>query len=229
MEQSHSNIADASYKVLVLGETCVGKTALINCLVGREFRSSMLPTIGVDFVKKTFNVDGARIQLAVWDTAGQERFRSITKMQYRGAQGIVLVYDVTNPSTFTHLSYWMNSINNIARKEISHSHNHLEPVPIVLIGNKIDLKDRIKVSTSKGKKLASREMAFEFFETSAKTGENVQLVFERLAYHITDICNPQLMSQYYPNLTIPEEITKAELNDSPPFKVKDDKIRKCAC
>ncbi|XP_036364773.1 ras-related protein Rab-3C [Octopus sinensis] len=113
----------------------------------------------------------------------------------------------------------MNSINNIARKEISHSHNHLEPVPIVLIGNKIDLKDRIKVSTSKGKKLAAREMAFEFFETSAKTGENVQLVFERLAYHITDICNPQLMSQYYPNLTIPEEITKAELNDSPPFKL----------
>ncbi|GAB1604263.1 ras-related protein Rab-3C-like [Argonauta hians] len=213
METTQSRRVDASYKVLVLGETCVGKTALINCLVGREFRASMLPTIGVDFVKKTFDVDGARIQLAVWDTAGQERFRSITKMQYRGAQGIVLVYDVTNPSTFTHLSYWMNSINN----EISHAHHSLEPVPIVLIGNKIDLKDRIKVSSSKGKKLADREMAFEFFETSAKTGENVQLLFERLAYHITDICNPQLMPQYYPNSNIPDQNLKT--TDSPPFKL----------
>lgn len=224
--EPRANIIDATYKVLVLGETSVGKTALINCLVGREFQTSMLPTVGVDFVKKTFNVDGAKIQLSVWDTAGQERFRSITKMQYRGAQGIVLVYDVTNSSTFTHLSYWMNSINC----EISHSHNSLEPVPIILIGNKVDLTEQIQVSTSKGKKLASKEMAFEFFETSAKTGKNVQQVFERLAYHITDICNPQLMSPYYPHFTVPEEEPpKVDITNSPSFKIKDEKIKKCAC
>ncbi|XP_048249987.1 ras-related protein Rab-13-like [Haliotis rufescens] len=187
----------ASYKVLVVGETSVGKTALINNLVGREFRESMVPTIGVDFVKKIFEVDGALIQLVIWDTAGQERFRSITKYQYRGVQGIVLVYDVTNIASFSHLTYWITSI----QYEVAHCHSgrgRYEPIPIILCGNKCDMDEKRRVKPSKGYKLAEKEMAFEFFETSAKTGTNVFPSFQRLAYHVTDIHNPKLMKSYHP-------------------------------
>lgn len=182
-----------TYKVLIVGEHSVGKTALLNKLMGREFRTSMLPTIGVDFVKKIFEVDGALVQLIIWDTAGQERFRSITKLQYREVKGVVLVYDITNPDSFSHLNYWINSIHS----EIRHSHNAYEPIPIIICGNKADMAEDRKVETSQGEMLASQEMAFEFFETSAKRGDNVFLAFQRLAFHVTDICDPKLMKSYH--------------------------------
>ncbi|ESO95117.1 hypothetical protein LOTGIDRAFT_232207 [Lottia gigantea] len=201
----------AAYKVLVLGEASVGKSALVNCLMGREFRESMVPTIGVDFVKKIFEVDGALIQLVIWDTAGQQRFRSITRLQYRGVQGIVLVYDVTNLSSFAHLAYWITSVH----REMKHAHNQYEPIPIVLCGNKADLDHKRQVKKVKAFELAQKEMAFEFFETSAKTGSNVFTAFQRLAFHITDICNPKLMVSYHPYL-----IRRIEDSDSELLKIK---------
>ncbi|PVD23035.1 hypothetical protein C0Q70_16297 [Pomacea canaliculata] len=184
----------ATYKILILGENSVGKTAILNSLVGRDFKSSVLPTSGVDFVKKIFEVDGALVQLVIWDTAGQERFRSITRLQYKGTQGIILVYDITNPDSFSRLTYWMDSI----QKEIKHKHSAYEPIPIVLCGNKSDMEDQRKVETYKGEKFANQQMAFEFFETSAKCGLNIFQAFQRLAYHVTDICNPRLMKSYHP-------------------------------
>ncbi|KAK6178560.1 hypothetical protein SNE40_013322 [Patella caerulea] len=215
----------ASYKVLVLGEASVGKTALVNCLMGREFRESMVPTIGVDFVKKIFEVDGALIQLVIWDTAGQQRFRTITRLQYRGVQGIVLVYDATNPSSFSHLAYWISSVH----KEMKQAHNQYEPIPIVLCGNKNDLEDKKLVKRSKAYELAQKEMAFEFFETSAKTGSNVFTAFQRLAFHITDICNPKLMVSYHPYLIrrlediepdLPKQQKNTKKKNKKKFKVK---------
>ncbi|XP_041373417.1 ras-related protein Rab-8A-like [Gigantopelta aegis] len=171
---------------------------------------------GVDFVKKIFEVDGTLIELVIWDTAGQERFRSITRLQYRGVQGIVLVYDVTNMASFHHLSYWITSI----QREISHSHGNkhsYEPIPIVLCGNKCDVTDKRQVKTTKGEKLAQREMAFEFYETSAKSGENVFQAFQKLAFHVTDICDPKLMRSYHPYMIRHSDATTPpETRDPPP-------------
>ncbi|XP_070194200.1 ras-related protein Rab-8B-like isoform X2 [Littorina saxatilis] len=200
----------ATYKVLVVGEHSVGKTALLNRLMNREFRVSMMPTIGVDFVKKIFEVDGALVQLVIWDTAGQERFRSITRLQYRGVQGIVLVYDVTNSQSFTHLQFWINSIHS----EIRHSQHQYEPIPIILCGNKADMADSRQVDTRQGEKLSREEMAFEFYETSAKTGDNVFLAFQRLAYHVTDICDPKLMKSYHPFMIKQEDMSHKQNGDS---------------
>ncbi|KAK3715913.1 hypothetical protein RRG08_043928 [Elysia crispata] len=183
----------ATYKVLILGDDTVGKSALLDSLVGRTFRETMYPTIGVDFVRKIFEVDGALVQLAIWDTAGQERFRSITKLQYKGVQGLILVYDVTNELTFETLKYWIHSIQD----EIARPGGSYEPIPMILCGNKSDLIRDKKVSTAKGQKMADREMAFGFYETSAKTGENVFRAFHDLAFHITDICHPKLVSNLY--------------------------------
>ncbi|KAL5019839.1 hypothetical protein ScPMuIL_002731 [Solemya velum] len=193
MPLDESNCA-ASFKVIVLGDASVGKTALVNQLMGRGFKERLRPTIVVDFVKKTFEVDGALVQLMVWDTAGEERFRSVTRWQYRNTQGM-MVYDVTNRSSFSHLEYWLHNVN----QEIAFSHNKYESVPIVLLGNKSDMVDQRQVKTEEGRKLADKELAFEFLETSAKTGTNVFTAFQKLAYHITEICHPKLMKSYHPH------------------------------
>lgn len=186
----------ATYKVLILGDASVGKTALLRCLTGREFQDKLLPTIATDFVRRKFEVDGALVELQIWDTAGQERFHSVNRWQYRGVKGVIMVYDVTDKSTFTHLSYWMRSVN----EEISQIHNKYEVVPIVLLGNKSDLKSERKVKRKEGMKLAEKELASDFFETSARTGENVFDAFRKLAYCVTEICNPDVMKSYHPNM-----------------------------
>lgn len=184
-----------SYKVLILGDDSVGKSAILDCLMGRSFRENMYPTIGVDFVRKIFEVDGALVQLVIWDTAGQERFRSITRLQYKGVQGLILVYDVTNEMSFETLKYWIHSIQD----EISRPDGSYEPIPMILCGNKSDLISEKKVSEAKGRKMAEREMAFGFYETSAKTGHNIYTAFQQLAFHITDISHPKLMKSYHPH------------------------------
>ncbi|KAL4225342.1 Calcium release activated channel regulator [Mactra antiquata] len=185
---------DATYKVLILGDASVGKTALLRCLTGKEFHDRLLPTIATDFVKKTFEVDGAIIELQIWDTAGQERFHSMNRWQYRGVKGVVMVYDVTDQSTFNHLFYWLKSVN----EEMEQTHNKYDPVPIVLLGNKSDLESGRKVKLKDGQQLADKELAFEFLETSAKTGKNVYDAFRKLAFHVTEICNPNVMKSYHP-------------------------------
>ncbi|XP_012942416.1 ras-related protein Rab-10 [Aplysia californica] len=188
-----------TYKVLVLGHYSVGKTALLDNLTGHTFRDTMAPTVGVDFVRKIFEVDGALVQLLIWDSPGQERFRSITRQQYRGVQGLVLVYDVTNSDTFETLQYWLRSIE----EEMSPPTGGYEPIPFVICGNKTDLSSHRKVTSAKGTEFSDRHMAFGFFETSAKTGENVYSAFHTLAFNITDICDPKLMKSYHPYLLRP--------------------------
>ncbi|KAL8625722.1 hypothetical protein ACOMHN_043997 [Nucella lapillus] len=190
LSKEHCKVA---YKVLVLGVSGVGKTAFLNTLMGRQFKEYILPTVGKDFVSKIVEVDGALVAMDVWDTAGQEQFRSICRQQYRGTQGIILVYDITDRESYTHLQYWINSIEN----EIHHTHNAYEPIPIILCGNKKDMEDQRQVSTEEGEMLVSKEKVFEFYETSAKTGENIFTAFRQLAFHVTDICDPAVMKSYH--------------------------------
>ncbi|XP_060551630.1 uncharacterized protein LOC132713160 [Ruditapes philippinarum] len=186
----------ATYKILMLGDSSVGKSALLRCLSGRDFQDKLLPTIAPDFVKRKFEVDGALIELQIWDTAGQERFHSVNRWQYKDVKGVFMVYDVTNKSTFSHLSYWIRSVN----EDIAQTHNKYEVVPIILLANKCDLQTQRKVQTKDGLKLADSELASGYYETSAKTDQNVFEAFHKMAYCVTEICNPNVMKSYYPNM-----------------------------
>uniref|UniRef100_A0A672RZY4 small monomeric GTPase n=1 Tax=Sinocyclocheilus grahami TaxID=75366 RepID=A0A672RZY4_SINGR len=153
-------------KILIIGESGVGKSSMLNFIF-------FIGYLGVDFKVKTIAIDGNRAKLAIWDTAGQERFRTLTPSYYRGAQGVILVYDVSKRDTFTKLENWLNELETYC------THNDLVKM---LVGNKID-KDNREVDRNEGLKFA-RKHNMLFIEASAKTRDGVQCAFEELVEKI---------------------------------------------
>ena len=151
------------YKILLLGDSTVGKTCFLLRFMEDSFIDLHMATIGLDYKLKTMILEEQKIvKVQIWDTAGQDKFRAITRNYYKGASGIILIFDVTNIKSFENIKKWINEI----KEEIS------ENVSIVLIGNKIDnLKER-KITKEQGEKIAN-EIGTKFFETSAKTGEGI--------------------------------------------------------
>ena len=151
------------YKILLLGDSTVGKTCFLLRYVDDSFLDLHMATIGLDYRLKTLILEEQKIvKVQLWDTAGQDKFRAITRNYYKGASGIILIFDVTNVKTYENIKKWINEI----KEEIS------EKVAIVLIGNKVDNVQERKISKEQGDKLAS-EIGVKFFETSAKTGEGI--------------------------------------------------------
>lgn len=163
---------DRQYKLLILGESGAGKTCLLLRYADNYFTSNHLPTIGIDFKFKFLNIGDKTIKLQIWDTAGQDKFRTITKTYYKGAHGIVLTYDLTDKASFKNVINWITQIEANAKKNIAK----------VLVGNKCDLPCR-EVTEEEGKHLAE-EYGMQFFEASAKTGQNVSEVFECISNEI---------------------------------------------
>ncbi|MHA1649318.1 MAG: Rab family GTPase [Candidatus Helarchaeota archaeon] len=159
------------FKVLVLGAPAVGKTSLIRRFTTGKFSETYSKTLGADFLIKFVDYPerSMRILLQLWDLAGDARFRFIRRDYYQEAQGALLVYDITRPNTY---------------REIRDTHENLLTycgrVPCIIIGNKIDLVNERKVSYEEGANLA-KELGFEFYETSAKSGEKVEKVFRRIS------------------------------------------------
>uniref|UniRef100_A0A8C9TDC0 small monomeric GTPase n=3 Tax=Scleropages formosus TaxID=113540 RepID=A0A8C9TDC0_SCLFO len=160
-------------KILIIGESGVGKSSLLLRFTDDTFDPELAATIGVDFKVKTISVDGNKAKLAIWDTAGQERFRTLTPSYYRGAQGVILVYDVTRRDTFSKLDNWLNELETYCTR------NDLVKM---LVGNKID-KENHEVDRSEGLKFA-RKHSMLFIEASAKTRDGVQCAFEELVEKI---------------------------------------------
>ncbi|XP_074659626.1 ras-related protein Rab-18-like [Tubulanus polymorphus] len=160
-------------KILIIGESGVGKSSLLLRFTDDTFDPEQAATIGVDFKVKTLTVDGNRAKLAIWDTAGQERFRTLTPSYYRGAQGVILVYDVTSKQTFQKLEAWLSELETFSTK-----HDIIK----MLVGNKID-SDKREVSRDEGLKFARKHQCL-FIEASAKTKEGVQCAFEELVEKI---------------------------------------------
>ena len=151
------------YKILLLGDSTVGKTCFLLRYVDDSFLDLHMATIGLDYRLKTLILEEQKIvKIQLWDTAGQDKFRAITRNYYKGASGIILIFDVTNIKSYEDIKKWINEI----KEEIS------EKVSIVLIGNKIDNVQERKISKDQGEKLAN-EIGVKFFETSAKTGEGI--------------------------------------------------------
>jgi len=161
------------FKYIIIGDTGVGKSCLLLQFTDKRFRPVHDLTIGVEFGARMITIDDRQIKLQIWDTAGQESFRSITRSYYRGAAGALLVYDITRRETFSHLARWLEEACQNGNKNMT----------IMLIGNKSDLNHRRQVTFEEGAAFA-KEHGLVFFETSAKTAENVEEAFVSTAQKI---------------------------------------------
>ena len=171
------NSSESVYKVLLLGDSTVGKTCFLMRYTDNTFQEIHMSTIGLDYRLKSMTLkSGKNVKVQIWDTAGQDRFRAITKNYYKGAHGIILIYDVTNQLSFDNVSNWINQIKEEASDKVT----------IFLVGNKIDDVENRKIQTESGKNLAEN-FQLQFYETSAKTGENVEKTFQALVEKIDEI------------------------------------------
>jgi len=164
---------DYLFKLLLIGDSGVGKTCVLFRFSEDAFNSTFISTIGIDFKIRTIDLDGKKIKLQIWDTAGQERFRTITTAYYRGAMGIMLVYDITNEKSFDNIRNWIRNIEEHAAADVEK----------MVLGNKCDMNDKRQVACDRGEGLA-REYNVKFMETSAKTSINVEEAFISLARDI---------------------------------------------
>lgn len=154
-------------KLLLIGNSGVGKSSILLRYSDNSFKEQFIYTIGVDFKVKTVVINGKVIKLQIWDTAGQERFRSFTTAYYRGANGIIMVYDITNRKSFESITNWLRDIERFA--------NNRE-VAVLLIGNKCDASDSRCVPTEEAQRLAD-DLGIIFLECSAKSGTNIDSAF----------------------------------------------------
>ncbi|KAI0806742.1 GTP-binding protein ypt1 [Fomes fomentarius] len=166
---------DYLFKLLLIGDSGVGKSCLLLRFAEDSFTDSYLSTIGVDFKIRTIELEGKTVKLQIWDTAGQERFRTIAAAYYRGAHGIIMVYDVTDEETFKNVKGWMQEIERYASEDVKK----------LIIGNKSDLVERKVVEYSAAKEFADA-LSIPFIETSAKNSTNVDEAFYTMAKVIRD-------------------------------------------
>ena len=164
---------DILFKIILVGDTSVGKTNIINKYIKNEFREDFYATIGVEFSHKKFIVENRKIKAQIWDTAGQERYKAITRAYYKGAKGAFIVYDITRKETFDDVDKWRNELISSCNQEIT----------VMLIGNKCDLEDQREISKEQGEEKA-KSFGFSFLETSALSGENLEKGFQMLIEEI---------------------------------------------
>lgn len=175
-------------KLLVLGESDVGKTAIVHKYVNDEFREIIQPTVGVDISNATCVVDGKTINLQIWDTAGQERFHALGDAFYRKTDACLLVYDITKMDSFKLLDHWLSEIKknvDIPDPDDKKENNDGRQFPLMVVGNKIDKENERQVSFDDAKKYAESHNCIAF-EVSAKTGNNITQVFQKVAEKYRD-------------------------------------------
>jgi small GTP-binding protein len=160
--QMHSKTFDYSVKTIIVGDSSVGKTCLLQRYVRDRFEPESQPTLGVEFMSRIEKLGSKRIELQLWDTAGQELFRSVTRCYYRGAIGAFIVFDIASSSSFDSVPRWFHDILESANSEIV----------LVLLGNKSDLTASRQIQKSSAEEFANKNK-MTYFETSGRTGENV--------------------------------------------------------
>lgn len=203
---SDGTALDYVFKVLMIGDAGVGKSSILQQFTDGYFNDNLQSTIGVDFKVKVMTVMGAddkpkRVKVTIWDTAGQERFRTLTSSYYRGAQGIILVYDVARAESFESLNMWLQEVEQF-------SMGGGRDVVKLLVGNKIDQKRTVQRETAEE---WARSRGMLFLEASAKTKEGINQVFNEVVQKILE--NPVLLAN-----TRPARPSRASLTSAPPPK-----------
>ena len=173
---------DYLLKYIIIGDAAVGKSNLLLRFAQNDFKMEYQLTIGVEFGAKNIEINNKKYRLQIWDTAGQENYRSITRAYYKNSVCAILVYDITNRDSFEHISSWIDDCLAQSPKTVF----------MVLVGNKSDLSEKRRVTIEEGQQMAKNHNLL-FFETSAKTGENVDKIFEESAKEI----NKKLNEGYY--------------------------------
>merc|ERR1712217_14031 len=182
METTHDHL----FKVLIMGDSGVGKSSILLRFCDDEFNDKQASTIGVDFKTKFLQLRGNKLKLALWDTAGQERFRTLTSSYYRGAQGVILVYDCSQSSTFEHIKFWQDEVRKFSTNQ---------DAILMLVANKVDLEGQ-QVSRQEGEDFAFAN-SMMFIETSAKTRQGIKQAFEEVVFKILD--TPALLQSTAPS------------------------------
>ena len=171
-------------KIILIGDTSVGKTSLLLTYSGGNFEDNYISTIGVDYKEKLIVVNNYKVKLKIMDTCGQERFKSLNKNFYSSSDGIIFVFDVTKESSFKSIDNWLNESENYRGKSKK-----------ILVGNKIDLKNIIEVKKENIEKYAENKKML-YYETSAKNGTNVEESFNKLAeLIISDMTEDEIMEK----------------------------------
>uniref|UniRef100_A0A3B3DQ31 small monomeric GTPase n=1 Tax=Oryzias melastigma TaxID=30732 RepID=A0A3B3DQ31_ORYME len=181
---------DYMFKLLIIGNSSVGKTSFLFRFADDSFTSAFVSTVGIDFKVKTIYRNNKRVKLQIWDTAGQERYRTITTAYYRGAMGFLLMYDITSQESFCAVQDWATQIKTYS----------WDSAQVVLVGNKLDLEEDRQVPTQDGQRIAT-ELGFQFFEASAKDNINVKQVFDRLVDVICEKMNQSFNGDVSPSVS----------------------------
>ena len=187
---NNPNGYDMIFKIVLIGDSSVGKTNILSKYLTDEFDPDSKATVGVEFGTKNFKIENNIVKVQIWDTAGQERYRSITNAYYKGAKGSLLVYDITNKKSFENLDKWISDLKTNGDDKLS----------IILLGNKSDLEDKRVISIEEGKNKAEF-YKFAFMETSALNGSNIEKAFNEL-----------IMDVYKNNHELFEKQAKVEIN-----------------
>ena len=163
-----NNTPTMIFKILLIGDAGVGKTNIVERYINKKFEENSVSTIGVDLRDKTFDFDGDRVKVQIWDTAGDPKYRSLQDSYYKGAQGFMLVYDISNKKSFENLDKWYKAI----KVDNKNSNN----IKVILVGNKSDLGENRQVTEEEGKNKA-KIFGFPYIETSSLNGQNIDEAF----------------------------------------------------
>ena len=207
IEEEESSSYDLLYKIIIIGDTCVGKSNILTRYLKNEFKENSKSTVGVELGSKFLKVNGIGAKVQIWDTAGQERYRSITSSYYKGSHGCFIVYDITSETSFDNVEKWYEQAQKEASKDIS----------VILVGNKCDLENERKVPKEKGEDKA-KSFRCPFFETSALSKINIDDIFNEMVNNIYDRTGG-IKNEDDDDIEIINENEKAvNLNPEPPKK-----------
>ena len=208
-EEGEDHSYELLYKIIIVGDACVGKSNILSRYVKDEFREDSKSTVGVELGTKFLKIKGTGAKLQIWDTAGQERYRSITSSYYKGSHGCFIVYDITSESSFENVDKWYEQAQKEASKDVS----------IVLVGNKCDLENERKVSKEKGEEKA-KNFNVPFFETSALSKIKIDDIFSEMVNNIYERTGG-VKNEDDDDIEIINENDKAvNLNSEPPKEKK---------
>ena len=172
------------FKVVLVGDSFVGKTNIMSKYLKNEFHEDSKATVGVEFGSRQFNIEGHVVKAQIWDTAGQERYKAITSAYYKGAKGAFIVYDITRKESFDNVSKWADQLKSTADKNLT----------IIIVGNKTDLEDQRQITSEEGQNKAN-SLESAFIETSAASGSNLDKAFEMMINEVYKKCHEEMLAE----------------------------------